>query len=71
MSGNKFILWFCFRLGFLAQTADEFAHIIKFILQQSDEEINEIRERARASVDRFSNRKFQEEFLRAVEPLFK
>ncbi|CAH1118531.1 unnamed protein product [Phaedon cochleariae] len=59
------------RLGFLAQTADEFAHIIKFILQLSEEEVGEIRERARASVDRFSNKKFQEEFLRAVEPLFK
>ncbi|KAG5868191.1 hypothetical protein JTB14_030264 [Gonioctena quinquepunctata] len=59
------------RLGFLAQTADEFAHIIKFILQLSDEEVNEIRERAKASVERFSNKKFQDEFLRAVEPLFK
>nr|XP_023027193.1 GDP-Man:Man(3)GlcNAc(2)-PP-Dol alpha-1,2-mannosyltransferase [Leptinotarsa decemlineata] len=59
------------RLGFLAQTAEEFAHIFKFILQLSDEEVNEIRERARASVERFSNGKFKEEFLRAVEPLFK
>lgn len=58
-------------MGFLAQTADEFAHIIKFILQQSEEEINEIRERAKASVDRFSNKKFQDEFLRGVDPLFK
>lgn len=58
-------------MGFLAQSADEFAHIIKFVLQQRDEEVNEIRERAKASVDRFSNKKFQEEFLRAVEPLFK
>lgn len=58
-------------MGFLAQTADEFAHILKYILLQSEEEMNEIRERARASVNRFSSKKFQEEFLRAVEPLFK
>ncbi|XP_072382621.1 GDP-Man:Man(3)GlcNAc(2)-PP-Dol alpha-1,2-mannosyltransferase [Diabrotica undecimpunctata] len=59
------------RLGFLAQTPDEFAHIIKFILQLDDAEINEIRAKARASTDRFSNQKFHEEFLRAIEPLFK
>lgn len=62
---------FYFRLGFLAYTADEFAHIIKFILHLSNEEVNEIRERARASVERFSSKKFQDEFLRGVEPLFK
>lgn len=59
------------RLGFLAQTPDEFAHIIKFILQLDDSEISEIREKARASTDRFSIQKFNEEFLRAIEPLFK
>ncbi|XP_050502657.1 GDP-Man:Man(3)GlcNAc(2)-PP-Dol alpha-1,2-mannosyltransferase [Diabrotica virgifera virgifera] len=59
------------RLGFLAQTPDEFAHIIKFILQLDDAEVNEIRSKARASTDRFSNHKFHEEFLRAIEPLFK
>ncbi|VEN53205.1 unnamed protein product [Callosobruchus maculatus] len=59
------------RLGFLAQTADEFAVIIKYILSLNDEEINEIREKARASVERFSKKKFEEEFLRAIDPLFK
>lgn len=59
------------RLGFLAQTPQEFAYIIKFVLELSDEEVNEIRERAKASVERFSTKKFQEEFLRATEPLFK
>lgn len=59
------------RLGFLAVTADQFAYVIKFILECSDEEINEIRERAKASVDRFSVKKFKDEFLRAIEPLFK
>ncbi|KAJ8972652.1 hypothetical protein NQ317_008238 [Molorchus minor] len=59
------------RLGFLAQSPQEFAFIIKYILELSDEEVNEIRERARASVDRFSTKKFQEEFIRAIEPIFK
>ncbi|KAF2896348.1 hypothetical protein ILUMI_09811 [Ignelater luminosus] len=59
------------RLGFLAVTAQEYAYTIKHILYLSDEEICGIRERARASVDRFSTKKFQEEFLRAIEPLFK
>lgn len=59
------------RLGFLAVTAEEYAHTLRYVLFLSDEEVMEIRERARASVDRFSRRKFQEEFLRAIEPLFK
>lgn len=59
------------RLGFLAVTADQFAYVLKFILECNEHEINEIRERAKASVDRFSNKKFEEEFLRAIEPLFK
>lgn len=59
------------RLGYLALTAEEYAHTLKHILYLHDEEIAEIRERARASVDRFSCKKFQEEFLRAIEPLFK
>ncbi|KRT80370.1 hypothetical protein AMK59_8724 [Oryctes borbonicus] len=59
------------RLGFLAITAEEYAHTIKYILSLTNEEICEIRERARASVDRFSTKKFQDEFLRAIDPLFK
>lgn len=59
------------RLGFLANTAEEFAHILKWIIEASEEEVNEIRIRARASCDRFSVRKFEEDFLRATEPLFK
>lgn len=59
------------RLGFLAVTAEEYAHTIKYILRSNKEEICGIRERAKASVDRFSTKKFQEEFLRAVQPLFK
>ncbi|XP_050305996.1 GDP-Man:Man(3)GlcNAc(2)-PP-Dol alpha-1,2-mannosyltransferase [Anthonomus grandis grandis] len=59
------------RLGFLANTSQEFAHILKWILEATDEEINEIRERAKASCDRFSVKKFEVEFLRAIEPIFK
>ncbi|XP_018324805.1 GDP-Man:Man(3)GlcNAc(2)-PP-Dol alpha-1,2-mannosyltransferase [Agrilus planipennis] len=59
------------RLGFLAITADEYAHTIRRILYLSEDEVNSIRERARASVDRFSTPKFKEEFLRVIEPLFK
>lgn len=59
------------RLGFLAQTPEEFAHFIKWILETREEEINELRERARASCDRFSVKKFELEFLRAIEPIFK
>lgn len=59
------------RLGFLAVTAEEYAHTLKYILYMSEEVVGEIRERARASVDRLSRKKFQEEFLRAIDPLFK
>ncbi|CAG9857433.1 unnamed protein product [Phyllotreta striolata] len=59
------------RLGFLAQTPDEFAHIIKFIMQLDDAEVCEIRDKARASTERFGVEKFNEEFIRGVEPLFK
>ncbi|CAG9772198.1 unnamed protein product [Ceutorhynchus assimilis] len=59
------------RLGFLANTAEEFAILLKWIIQARSQEINEIRERARASCDRFSCKKFEDDFLRAIEPIFK
>lgn len=59
------------RLGFLANTAEEFAHILKWIIEANEEEVDQIRIRARASCDRFSVRKFEDDFLRATEPLFK
>lgn len=59
------------RLGFLAISAEEYAHIIRYILYMSEDEVRGVRDRARASVDRFSSKKFQDEFLRATEPLFK
>lgn len=59
------------RLGFLAVSAQEYAHTLKYILHMGEEEIREIREKARASVDRFSRKKFSEEFLRAIDPIFK
>lgn len=62
-------VWDSSRLGFLATTAEEYAQTIEFILNLSDKEISEIRERARASVDRFSSEKFEIDFLRAIEPI--
>lgn len=59
------------RLGFLAATSDEYARTIRYVLRLGDRELAQIRTRARASTDRFSCKKFREEFLRAVEPLFK
>lgn len=59
------------RLGFLAVSPQTYAYCLKYIIFSSEEEINEIRERARASVERFSTKKFQDEFIRAIEPLFK
>ncbi|EFA05431.1 GDP-Man:Man(3)GlcNAc(2)-PP-Dol alpha-1,2-mannosyltransferase [Tribolium castaneum] len=59
------------RLGFLATTPEEYAHVIKYVLTGGEGEVGEIRERARASVDRFSCKKFKDEFLRAIDPLFK
>jgi len=59
------------RLGFLATTADEFAHMMKWIIETREEEIHRIRERAKASCDRFSVKKFEDEFLRVIEPVFK
>lgn len=59
------------RLGFLATTAGEFSNALDYIIHARDEEINDIRERARASCDRFSVNKFETDFLRAIEPIFK
>ncbi|XP_066251818.1 GDP-Man:Man(3)GlcNAc(2)-PP-Dol alpha-1,2-mannosyltransferase [Euwallacea similis] len=59
------------RLGFLANTAEEFAHILKWIIEAREVEMADIREKARASCDRFSLKKFEDDFLRAIEPIFK
>ncbi|KAL3270520.1 hypothetical protein HHI36_021059 [Cryptolaemus montrouzieri] len=59
------------RLGFLALWPQEYAHYLSYIIQADDGEICAIRERARSSVDRFNTKKFQDEFLRAIDPLFK
>lgn len=59
------------RLGFLAVTAQDYARTLKHVLSLSEEEVEGIRERAKASVERFSRKKFCEEFLRAIDPLFK
>nr|AIA83438.1 CAZy families GT4 protein [uncultured bacterium] len=38
------------RLGFLANTAEEFAHILKYVIEARDDEITHIRERAKSQL---------------------
>lgn len=57
------------RNGFLAETPSEYAKIIKQILETSPEALQKIRERARSSVDRFSDEQFAEKFLQPLEAL--
>nr|XP_022910599.1 GDP-Man:Man(3)GlcNAc(2)-PP-Dol alpha-1,2-mannosyltransferase [Onthophagus taurus] len=58
------------RLGYLAISAKEYAQTIKHVLTMDERSVLDLIERARASVDRFSNKKFQDEFLKAVDYLF-
>ncbi|XP_025909085.1 GDP-Man:Man(3)GlcNAc(2)-PP-Dol alpha-1,2-mannosyltransferase [Nothoprocta perdicaria] len=57
--------------GFLAEDEDSYAETMARILSLSPEKRLEIREKARQSVHRFSDRHFEETFLLSVEPLFK
>lgn len=57
--------------GFLAENEDNYAEKMAYILSLSPEKRLEIRENARRSVYRFSDRHFEETFLLSVEPLFK
>lgn len=59
------------RLGFLAFTPQDYSYCLNYIINAEEDEINAIRGRARSSVDRFSTEKFCDEFLRAIDPLFK
>ncbi|KAK9874479.1 hypothetical protein WA026_002827 [Henosepilachna vigintioctopunctata] len=59
------------RLGFLAVYPHEYAFYLRYIIEAEKNEIHAIQERAKSSVDRFNTKKFQEEFLRAVDPLFR
>ncbi|XP_065581989.1 GDP-Man:Man(3)GlcNAc(2)-PP-Dol alpha-1,2-mannosyltransferase-like isoform X2 [Artemia franciscana] len=57
------------RNGFLAEYEDEYSSTILKILNMSDAERQEIREAAWSSVGRFSDAKFQEDFLRNIAVL--
>ncbi|XP_055371937.1 GDP-Man:Man(3)GlcNAc(2)-PP-Dol alpha-1,2-mannosyltransferase [Condylostylus longicornis] len=57
--------------GFLAVDAFEYANCILTILYNTKEQNDSIRNAARSSVDRFSEKEFEINFLRAVGPLFK
>lgn len=56
--------------GYLAVDAMDYAHCLATILYNTKEENDLIRKRARASVDRFSEREFENQFLRIVSPFF-
>ncbi|XP_015601200.1 GDP-Man:Man(3)GlcNAc(2)-PP-Dol alpha-1,2-mannosyltransferase isoform X2 [Cephus cinctus] len=57
--------------GFLADEAEEYAEVIKHIINMNPQDKNTIRNAARASVNRFSGAQFEKEFLRAIEPFFR
>ncbi|XP_066092117.1 GDP-Man:Man(3)GlcNAc(2)-PP-Dol alpha-1,2-mannosyltransferase isoform X2 [Saccopteryx bilineata] len=57
--------------GFLADTEDGYAETMAYILSLSEEKRLQIRNRARASVSRFSDQEFEVTFLSSVEQLFK
>lgn len=58
------------RNGFLAIHEEEYASTLqRILLEMTDEGRDVIRERARASVERFSEREFEVAWLRATEPV--
>lgn len=59
------------RNGFLATDEKEYAQVINKILKFTPSQRQEIRLRARKSVDRFSEEEFSTRFLSVVEPLLK
>lgn len=59
------------RTGFLASTCEEYAQSILDVMKMTREQLAVIRNAARASVDRFTEKEFQMGFLRAIDPLFK
>ncbi|XP_058985141.1 GDP-Man:Man(3)GlcNAc(2)-PP-Dol alpha-1,2-mannosyltransferase [Musca domestica] len=56
--------------GFLATDASEYANCILSIIYNSLEQNEVIRNAARSSVERFSEKEFEANFLRAIIPLF-
>ena len=57
------------RNGFLAITEEEYADAILHIVDMTPEAREAVRERAKSSVERFSEREFDVGFLRATEVL--
>ena len=57
------------RNGFLAVHDKEYAAAISYILSMSPEGRMAVRERGRASVDRFSEQEFESDWIRATEAL--
>lgn len=56
--------------GYLAVDALDYSRCLATIMYNMKEENDAIRTRARASVDRFSEKEFEKQFLRVVNPLF-
>ncbi|XP_070493821.1 GDP-Man:Man(3)GlcNAc(2)-PP-Dol alpha-1,2-mannosyltransferase [Chironomus tepperi] len=56
--------------GFLADDPEDYARCLANILYNTKEQNEKIRQAARASVDRFSEKEFEDNFLRIVSPLF-
>ncbi|KAI8116866.1 GDP-Man:Man(3)GlcNAc(2)-PP-Dol alpha-1,2-mannosyltransferase isoform X1 [Lucilia cuprina] len=56
--------------GFLATDAIEYANCILAIIYNTKEDNDRIRQAARSSVERFSEKEFEINFLRAIIPLF-
>jgi alpha-1,2-mannosyltransferase len=57
--------------GFLASDIDSYATTMRQILEMKSDERKEIRERARESVDRFSNKNFEEKFMEPLEKILR
>jgi alpha-1,2-mannosyltransferase len=58
------------RTGYLADDPEDYAKAILTVLYNTKDENNKIRNAARASVERFSEKEFEASFLRVISPLF-
>ena len=56
------------RTGYLANTQEEYAECMRQALTLSEKEAERVRQRARASVQRFSEPEFDQAFLQALTP---
>jgi alpha-1,2-mannosyltransferase len=57
--------------GFLASDIDSYATIMRQILEMKSDKRREIRERARESIDRFSTKNFEEQFMEPLEKVLR